>query len=233
MSEQDNRHSLRTGAAISATLHGILIALALVFLHGTSPAVPPKTKLIVSLDLQPPAPPKPPEPKPPPPAPKPLPAVKPTPTPAVITSRALTSLPIPTAQPDPGPQMLAAAKPLPDPPAPAPSQQTVAPPPIVAHHVSSHYKRELLQKIGANLRYPESAAQHNREGTALVRITMARNGTIQAIALIRATGTPSLDREAQRVFQRIGRFPTVPADFAPLATEFEFVIPITFKLVDG
>ena len=68
MSEQDNRHSLRTGAAISATLHGLLIALALVFLHGTSPAVPPKTKPIVPLALPPPAPPKPPEPQPAPPA---------------------------------------------------------------------------------------------------------------------------------------------------------------------
>lgn len=67
----------------------------------------------------------------------------------------------------------------------------------------------------------------------MVRITMDRDGTIQGIVLARGTGTPALDREAQQVFRRIKRFPELPADFAPRASEFKFVIPITFKLVDG
>jgi len=225
----DGRFSLSAGAVGSLLLHGALLALALVFVHGITPPAPPKPPTVVTLDLTPP-PPKPPPPKPQPPKPKPpppKPQPTPTPMPQPITSQTLSSVPMPSVPPPPAPDQLADAKPLPQPPPQGPQ------PGVVGYHISDAYKSLLENKIQGNLRYPPMAARRGQQGTVLVKVRMQRDGTVESIKLVKGAGTGSLDDEAQAVFKRIGKLPPLPKDFLPTAAAFEFEIPITFRLVDG
>ncbi len=231
--ERQSRFSLSAGVIGSLLLHGVLLVLALLFVHGAVHLTPPKPPTLVTLELQPPPPPKPPPPKPkppqqkpPPPKPQPKPQPKPTPVPQPIVSQTMSAVPMPTVPPPPAPEKLAPAKPLAPPP--------VGPQPgVVGYRVSDVYKALLENKIQSNLHYPRMAARQGREGTALVKVRMKRDGTVESVTLVKGTGTPSLNEEAQAVFKRIQKFPPLPNDFLPTAAEFQFEIPITFKLVDG
>lgn len=243
MSSSDGRFPLSAGAIGSLLLHAVLLVLVLVFVHGTVHLTPPKPKTLVTLELEPPPPPQPvPQPMTSPEMPSvPMPAVPqppaqtlapaktltpPTPLPQPIASQTMSSVPMPTVSPPPA-QALAPAKPLPSPPPVGPQ------PGVVGYRVSDAYKSLLKSKIQSNLRYPRMAARQGRQGTALVKVRMKRDGTIESATLVKSAGTSSLDQEAQAVFKRIGKFPPLPESFLPMASEFQFEIPITFKLVDG
>jgi len=220
---RQSRFALSAGAIGSLLLHAALLALVLVFVHGTVHMTPPTPPTLVTLDLEPPPPPKPPPPKPKSPPPKPQPKPQPTRVPQPIASQTMSSVPMPTVSPPPA-QTLAPAKTLTPPPAgPQPG--------VVGYRVSDAYKTLLEGKIQGSLRYPRMALRQGREGTALVKVRMKRDGTIESVALVKSAGTSSLDEEAQAVFKRIGKFPPLPENFLPTASEFQFEIPITFKLL--
>lgn len=224
--DPQGRFSLGAGAVGSLLLHGLLLVLALLFVHHVTQVTPPKPPQLVTLDLEPPPPPRPPPPKPKPPPPKPQPKPQPTPVPEPITSQTMSSVPMPTVPPPPAPDTLAPATPL---PVPLSGPQ----PGVVGYHISDAYKAVLERQIQGNLRYPMMAQRQGRQGTALVRVRMKRDGTIESVKLVQGAGTSSLDEEAQAVFKRIGKLPPLPDDFLPTASEFQFQIPIIFKLVDG
>ena len=54
--------------------------------------------------------------------------------------------------------------------------------------------------IAKNIRYPETAAEANIEGTVYVQCLVLKDGTINNIKLLRGViGAPELDKEAMRV----------------------------------
>ena len=54
--------------------------------------------------------------------------------------------------------------------------------------------------IAKNIRYPETAAEANIEGTVYVQYLVLKDGTINNIKLLRGViGAPELDKEAMRV----------------------------------
>ena len=222
---RQSRFALGAGAIGSLLLHALLLVLALLFVHGTVHMTPPKPPTLVTLDLEPPPPPKPPPSKPKSPPPKPQPKPQPPRVPQPIASQTMSSVPMPTVPPPPA-QTLAPAKTLTPPP-------TGPQPGVVGYRVSDAYKTLLEGKIQVGLRYPRMALRQGGEGTALVKVRMKRDGTIESVALVKSAGSTSLDAEAQAVFRRIGKFPPLPENFLPTASEFQFEIPITFKLVDG
>lgn len=218
--------SLSAGAMGSLLLHGLVLVLVLLFVHGVAHLKPPKPPALVTLDLTPPPPPKPPPTNPKPPPPKPHPTPQPTPVPEPITSQTMSSVPMPAVPPPPAPDTLAPATPLRSPPqGPQPG--------VVGYRISNTYKSLLQGKIQAGLRYPASAARQGREGSTLVLVRMKRDGSIEYVSVVSSSGTSSLDQEARAVFRRIGKFPPLPDDFLPAASEFQFEIPINFNLVDG
>lgn len=243
MSASGGRFPLGVGAIGSLLLHAVLLVLVLVFVHGTVHLMPPKPKTLVTLELEPPPPPTPiPRPKTSPTMPLvPMPTVPPlhpqtlapaktltppTPAPRPITSQTMSSVPMPSVPPPPA-QALAPARTLPPPPPVGPQ------PGVVGYRISDAYKKLLENKIQSNLRYPPMAARQGRQGTALVKVRMQRDGTIESVTLVKSAGTSSLDEEARAVFKRIGKLPALPKDFLPTASEFQFEIPITFRLVGG
>ncbi|MGH8446280.1 MAG: energy transducer TonB, partial [Solimonas sp.] len=109
-------------------------------------------------------------------------------------------------------------------PAAAPPRDAVpdVPPPL-------EYLRRISRLIGAGQRYPWSARQYGHEGDALVRMHLARDGTVLSAQLLRGTGHASLDEEARGVVLRIARFPPFPADYLPQIAEFDIDQPISFR----
>lgn len=235
--QRGSQGPLRVGTAVSLCLHLLLFAIVMLFVHGAAVAPPPpRHRVILTLNLAAPAPPPPlappvapPPPKlAPPPKLKPLPRPLPMPVTSHATAKAAPQVPPPPVKPVPQPVAPAKA-----PPAPVARPAPVKPQPgVVGHHVSSNYKNELEAQIRSNLHYPVIAQRQGRQGTALVRVRMKRDGTILSIKLVKSSDTDSLDREAQDVFHRIGKLPPLPADFLPQASEFEFEVPITFRLLD-
>ncbi|HEX7381144.1 MAG TPA: TonB family protein [Nevskiaceae bacterium] len=232
------RRPLGVGAAASIALHALALVAVAMFIHGAPPK--PPQRIILTLDLVPPAPEAPALMKAPQPAPRAVtspPKLLPLPRPHAVpvTSRPLAPRPPtaptpPSAEPVPAMQPpTQAAAPVPT-DAPAPIAQN---PGVVGHRVDAAYKARLEKAIGEQLQYPRAAARRGREGVALVQVRMQRDGRIDGVVLIKSSGVAALDDEAQRVFRRMGRLPPLPADFLPQAAEFEFEVPIAFRLLEG
>ncbi|MGG5889849.1 TonB family protein [Falsiroseomonas sp. HC035] len=75
------------------------------------------------------------------------------------------------------------------------------------------YSAALVRILQRNLRYPPSARDQGVEGTAMLRFTIGRDGTVQAAQLLRGTGSTLLDHEALALLRRVSPLPRLPADF--------------------
>jgi TonB family protein len=61
-------------------------------------------------------------------------------------------------------------------------------------------------------------------------VTIARDGSIEEVSIKDRAGFPALDAECKHVFDRIVKFPAVPANVSPEITDFKVELPITFSL---
>jgi len=82
-----------------------------------------------------------------------------------------------------------------------------------------------------NVRYPPAAIKAAQSGTAVVRLQVARDGTILDFKMVQTTGYPALDAEARDVFLRIVKVPAMPNDLVPEAKTIHFTVPLNFKLI--
>ncbi|WP_395397939.1 energy transducer TonB [Novosphingobium sp. BL-8A] len=128
----------------------------------------------------------------------------------------------------------ATAQPLdivdPGPPVP----QTTAPKSIVApaaERLSNETRPDWEASVLAHLerfrRYPPRARAARQQGVAYVRFTMNRNGTVLASALVRKSGSFSLDQAALDTLRRAQPLPAIPADRPDIV---ELTVPIQFDL---
>ncbi len=79
--------------------------------------------------------------------------------------------------------------------------------------------------IAAKQDYPRAAQMRGEEGTARVKVDVAADGTITAVALLQPTGSMVLDREALAAPRKVGTFPAPPGGAATI------VVPITWKMM--
>ena len=86
------------------------------------------------------------------------------------------------------------------------------------------WQRQVAKLISENFSYPRSAQVRGEEGTAKVKVSMDTSGRITAVQLVEPTGSDILNREAEKIMNKIGSFPPPPAGVNSL------VIPITWKL---
>jgi periplasmic protein TonB len=84
--------------------------------------------------------------------------------------------------------------------------------------------------IAKNIRYPETAAESNIEGTVYVQYLVLKDGTINNIKLLRGViGAPDLDKEALRVVKLTnGKWKPGMQNGKPVNVRMN--IPIRFKL---
>ncbi len=76
-------------------------------------------------------------------------------------------------------------------------------------------------------RYPNAARARREQGTSLVRVSIARDGRVLALALERGSGSARLDEAALQTFRRAQPLPPVPDT---LAAPQELAVPVEFFL---
>ncbi|MGB0955674.1 MAG: energy transducer TonB [Panacagrimonas sp.] len=90
------------------------------------------------------------------------------------------------------------------------------------------YFARLSRIIRVRLDYPRQSRDKGEQGLAVVRMTLAPDGTVIDAVLHRGSNFPLLDAEALSVIRRIGKFPPLPADVAGSGRRFVVDQPIRF-----
>ncbi|WP_235044914.1 TonB family protein [Geobacter sulfurreducens] len=78
--------------------------------------------------------------------------------------------------------------------------------------------------------YPPLARRGRMEGTAVVRVVLARSGAVRRDEVARSSSHALLDNAALRAVRTVGRFPAVPPELG--GEELTFEVPITFRLTE-
>jgi periplasmic protein TonB len=86
------------------------------------------------------------------------------------------------------------------------------------------WQKQVVQLIAQNQNYPRSAAMRKEEGTTRVRVSLDASGNVTNVEIVGPSGSETLDREAERLFQKIGNFP------APPSGAMNLVVPVVWKL---
>ena len=86
---------------------------------------------------------------------------------------------------------------------------------------------ELLNFVGKNLRYPESAVNHKIQGKVIVRFVVNETGEVDKIQVVRSLQA-ECDKEAIRVIKLFPKF--IPGKQNGKNTKVLYTLPITFKL---
>jgi protein TonB len=222
---------------VSLGLHGVLIALLLVWIvpHQQGAPLPKKGFTVISLAPAVPLPSM--QPSQPPPSPPHQ--HRPTARKLAKASPTWKTPPAPTQMPPPSPAQVAAAPAPPDPTPTtesAPAVITTAPPdpaaaPTASGSSTSEYARtplaylmEVSRIIAFNLISPQERQRHGMM-VAIVHIRIDRDGTVIGAGVTQSTGIQVLDQEALAVINRIHKFPEPPGEFFPFAIDQ----PIRFK----
>lgn len=88
------------------------------------------------------------------------------------------------------------------------------------------YKALVYHALWKHRRYPAVAQRMGYQGDVEVGFTVAADGAIRDVRLVRGSGFGALDREAsEALFERVRRFPPFPAGLAPRDLSFRLVIP--------
>jgi protein TonB len=87
------------------------------------------------------------------------------------------------------------------------------------------WAKKVAQLVSANYSYPRSAQLRGDEGSARVSITVAGNGKVVSVDLIKSTGSPILDREAVRIPMKVGTYPAPPG-----GANTKITVPITWRM---
>jgi len=194
--------------------------------------IPSAPETIAMIDLAP----LPPEPTPPPPAPPPPPEpeIIPEPPPDVKVE-----VPLPPVKKPPPPKVKREEPPPETPPTPAQPVETAAvptpaPAPRVAARVDPSpnvlaiYSARISAHVQKNLRYPLASLRRDERGTAIVIVTVNKDGRVLSSKLENPTGRRLLDEEAIAVIVRANPMPVIPPEIE--RGELELRIPVVFNI---
>lgn len=78
--------------------------------------------------------------------------------------------------------------------------------------------------------YPEYARERGWSGEARLRVTVAENGRLREVALLRSSGYRLLDREAKRLIANAAKRATIPDSLR--GREFPVELAVLFGLTD-
>ena len=77
-------------------------------------------------------------------------------------------------------------------------------------------------------RYPEEAKQKKEEGTVLLDVTLARDGTVLGVSVAKTSGFPVLDEAAVKMARESSPVPPFPPNFPQ--NEGTTTIPANYRL---
>jgi protein TonB len=171
----------------------------------------------------------PPPPEPPPPEVTPevvLPSPPPPPTPPPPQRRPLTPR-------HPRPQAVTShAAPAETPAEPAPVAAPAAPGTATAPRAGgggiSSWQGQLMGRLQAVRRYPESSRARREEGVVQLNFTMDRAGNVLSARIARSSGYPALDQETLELARRASPLPSPPDEVA--GNPLTLTVPVRFSL---
>lgn len=102
------------------------------------------------------------------------------------------------------------------------------PPPPISGPDRKAFATKLFGHLNRYKRYPEVARARRTEGVVSLRFTMDRKGHVLSYEIVKSSGSPELDREAQDLLKRAEPLPPIPAAFA--RDTLDLVIPVEFFL---
>lgn len=85
----------------------------------------------------------------------------------------------------------------------------------------------MMQYIGANLKYPESAAKENIEGRVVLRFVVTKTGDIKDVSVIRSLDS-RCDEEAMRVVRAMPKW--TPGKQGGKDVDVYYTLPVLYKL---
>jgi protein TonB len=118
-------------------------------------------------------------------------------------------------------------------------ESTAAPAPASAPAASSNlgvvefpmsYLARMSRTITNRIHYPAGGRDSGQQGTAFVRVRLARSGAVLEATLLETSGSSVLDEEARNVILRIGQFRPIPEEVMPQQSEFVIHQPVQFAL---
>ena len=85
----------------------------------------------------------------------------------------------------------------------------------------ANWSREAIEKIAAHKTTPRSAQLRGAKGIVEMEVRVDSNGMITDYQMIKSSGVPILDREADLIIMRVGSFESPPG-----RSPTELIIPI-------
>lgn len=92
----------------------------------------------------------------------------------------------------------------------------------------SDWRRDVAKVVVKKQKYPRSAISRNIEGSAKIKVTIARDGSLAGYEISEATGESILDRQLDKIMTSVDALPTPPA--AAGDADLTFIIPIVWRL---
>ncbi len=86
------------------------------------------------------------------------------------------------------------------------------------------WQKQVISLVVKSQTYPRAAQMRKEQGTAKVRVKIAASGAVESIELAQSSGSDILDKEAQKMMEKIGTFPAPPGGATAL------VVPITWVI---
>lgn len=94
----------------------------------------------------------------------------------------------------------------------------------------TRYITQLAKWLERHKRYPTIARRRNQEGKVVVKFAIDAEGRLLRQTLVQSSNHASLDAATSKMLKRASPMPSIPAELRDRETEFEYTIPVYFKL---
>ena len=94
----------------------------------------------------------------------------------------------------------------------------------------NRYIRQLGNWLSKYKKYPTIARRRNLQGDVVVRFTIDRQGRLLRHSLVKPSPHRSLNNATIKMLERASPMPAVPAALVNNKVEFEYTIPVSFRL---
>ncbi|WP_159585998.1 energy transducer TonB [Chelativorans xinjiangense] len=106
------------------------------------------------------------------------------------------------------------------------SGRTAARATAIGNAAVSNYPGKIVSRLRRALRYPRAAQRERLRGEVGVAFTVAGNGAVSGIRVVRSSGSPILDQAAVETVRRAAPFPAIPDGAG--RSSWPFTVPLAF-----
>jgi TonB family protein len=94
--------------------------------------------------------------------------------------------------------------------------------------IRGSYTRDLIRAVQKNQKYPKKAQRKGEQGEGVVTIIIDRNGNLIDVVMTEKTGSRELDKGVKKMVRKTAPFIPMPVELKE--AQFEFTVPVEFKL---